>query len=54
MKKPNVKQWADKFVEVVLKCAPDTEMPLTEDQIRCLCMSEIMMAIRRAKGESNA
>ena len=45
----NVAKWADKFVKVVVASAPDTELPLTDEQICCLCMSEIMMAIKRAK-----
>lgn len=52
-RKYNVAKWADRFVKVIVASAPETELPLTDEQVRCLCMSEIMMAIGRAKGERN-
>lgn len=52
-RKYNVAKWADRLVKVIVASAPETELPLTDEQIRCLCMSEIMMAIRRSKGVCN-
>ena len=52
-RKPKLKYWADQFVKAVVGSCPKCETRLTEDQLRCLCMSEVMQAIRRStKGVS--